>query len=309
MPRLCRGRIDREPLLTVASMTGFARATGALAGWSWVWEIKSVNARGLDLRVRLPAGHDRLEMAAREAVAARLTRGAVMVNLNAVRATNEQALRINRALLDQLIDLHGEMAGRVASDSPRLEALLAVRGVVEPAEAVEEETDAEARHAAMLTDLALGLDQLVAMRAAEGARLAAVLRDRLGEVEGLRGTAATNDSLRPAMVRERMRAQIADLLDAAPMLSEERLTQEVALLTAKGDIREELDRLAAHVAAARDLLAQGGAVGRRLDFLCQELNREANTICSKAADLDLTRIGLALKATIEQFREQVQNVE
>ncbi|MGE4221446.1 MAG: YicC/YloC family endoribonuclease, partial [Alphaproteobacteria bacterium] len=264
---------------------------------------------GLDLRVRLPAGHDRLEMAVREAMAARLTRGAVTVNLNAVRSAAEQALRINRPLLDQLIDLHGEFAGRVSPDRPRLEALLAVRGVVEPAETVEEEAETEARHAAMLADLASGLTELVAMRAAEGVRLAAVLRDRLGEVEDLRAAAAANDSLRPAMVRERMRAQIADLLDATPMLNEERLAQEVALLTAKGDVREELDRLAAHVAAGRDMLAQGGAVGRRLDFLCQELNREANTICSKAADLDLTRIGLALKAAIEQFREQVQNLE
>jgi uncharacterized protein (TIGR00255 family) len=186
--------------------------------------------------------------------------------------------------------------------------LLAVRGVVEPLED-DGEADADAREAAMAKSLEAALDSLAEMRRTEGARLADVLAEHLDEIERLSKAAASCAAAQPDAIRERLKTQLAMLLEASPPLSEERLAQEVALLAGKADVREEIDRLNAHVVAARDLVAGGGAVGRRLDFLCQEFNREANTLCSKAQDVELTRIGLDLKAAIDQLREQVQNVE
>lgn len=296
----------------LASMTGFARAQGQQDGWQWTWEIKSVNARSLDVRMRLPSGNDRLEMAAREAVAKRFKRGSLNFNLTLFRSDAAGALtpmRVNGDFLDELVDTAQRYRGRVASDPPRIEALFAVRGVVEPIE-VQESEDAYARRVeAMLRSLDEALTALATAREEEGARLKTVLLDQLTTLETLCADAATADGARPDKVMERMRTAVDELLEASPALPEDRLVQEVALLVARGDIREELDRLAAHIAAARELLEKGGPCGRRLDFLCQELTREANTMCSKSGDVELTRVGLAMKAAIEQFREQVQNLE
>jgi uncharacterized protein (TIGR00255 family) len=289
-------------------MTGFARAQGEAHGLSWVWEIKSVNGRGLDLRLRLGPGFDALEPELRAALNRRFRRGNFSANL-AVTRTTAPALRVNREALAQLVALINELSGEIEAAPPRLDGLLALRGVVETVEEEDEEI-AEARRAEALRSWGGALDRLAAARAEEGARIAALLRSQLDEMAALAVAAADCAAAQPAAIRERLLAVLANLAGAgAPAMPEERVAQEVALLAARCDIREEIERLRAHVEQAGDLLDEGDAVGRRLDFLCQELNREANTLCSKSADIGLTRTGLALKAVIEQFREQVQNIE
>ncbi|HEV7368516.1 YicC/YloC family endoribonuclease [Arenibaculum sp.] len=289
-------------------MTGFARSDGAAGAHSWTFEIKSVNGRNLDVRSRLPSGFDQIDQQIRTAVAARLKRGSVSVNLSVLRQNAATQYRINRDLLDQLVALSREVAAAGVAPA-RVDGLLAVRGVIETVEEPETDEQRSEVEAAMLTTLDQALDRLADARLAEGARLITVLSNHLAEIERLVRAAAGTAAAQPAALRERLRGQLAALLDAVPALPEDRLAQEAALIVSKGDVREELDRLVAHVAAARDLLARGGAIGRQLDFLCQEFNREANTLCSKSADVELTRIGLALKASIEQLREQVQNIE
>lgn len=298
--------------MTVASMTGFARATGNHGPWQWAWEVKSVNARALDIRFRTPPGHDRVEMAGRDAVSKKFKRGSFNLNLTTQRIDTAQAdkpMRVNRDLLDQLVEQASGYGGRVANEPPRIETLMTVRGVVEPIETLEDEEAVAERMKQVQTSLEQALTALATARREEGARLKDVLSAQLDELSALRADAAAADATRPAKIAERLKAQVAELMADSTGMSEERLHQEIALLVAKGDITEELDRLDAHIASGRDLIEGGGAIGRRLDFLCQEMTREANTLCSKSGDIDLTNVGLAMKAKVEQFREQVQNVE
>ncbi len=296
--------------MTLNSMTGYARTSGQDGDLSWIWEVKSVNGRGLELRTRLPGGFDFLDLPAREQLQKRLKRGNVNLSLNVTRASKSQTLVVNEALLERYIELARSWSDKASLQPASIEGLLALRGVLEAPETQEPNSaDNERQGALLLTSLGQALDALAAMRTAEGQRLTAVLSGQLDEIAALVVQAAGTAALDPAAVKDRLRAQVQALLDAVPALSEERLAQEAALIAAKADVREELDRLRAHISAARDMLASGEAVGRKLDFLCQEFNREANTLCSKAGDVDLTRIGLALKAVIEQFREQVQNIE
>ena len=290
-------------------MTGYARAAGHDEALGWTWEVKSVNGRALDLRFRLPIGMDRLEVPARALVNRYLKRGSLSASLQLSRAEAGAAWRVNRALLDRLLALHEDYAGQVAPGPARLDALLAVRGVVEQVEEAASEEAAEELSAKIMASFETALKSLAAARVAEGGQLAALLAGHLEEIARLTAAAEALVSLTPAAVVARIKDQLATLLAAEPQLSEERLAQEAALIAAKADVREELDRLKAHVVAARALLAAEVPVGRRLDFLCQEFNREANTLCSKAADVALTRVGLELKAAIEQMREQVQNIE
>ncbi len=288
-------------------MTGFARVDGHGDGFSWTFEAKSVNGRSLDLRCRLPSGFDSVEAAARAEVPKRLARGNVNLTLTVNRTQAVSQLRINRELLAQVLELAREIEGAGAAP-PRLDSLLAVRGIIEPVE--EDEAEARERvEAALKGDLTVLIDQLVHNRLGEGNRLAVVLNGHLDEITRLVDSAGACASAQPEALREKLRAQVAAILGSFPALSEDRLAQEAAILIGKADIREELDRLRAHIQAARDMMAEGGAIGRRFDFLCQEFNREANTLCSKSADVELTRIGLSLKAAIEQLREQVQNIE
>lgn len=295
--------------MPIASMTGFARAAGADRGRGWTWEVRSVNARGLDVRLRLPPGADALEGPARAAVAEKLKRGSVTAGLQWAAAGQPQRYRINAEMIGKLLVLAKRFKGKVAAGKPRLEALMAVRGVVEPVEEEESEAEREARLKAMLESLDAAIAGLVKARAAEGKRLEALLAGRLAEIESLTRRAAASAAAQPEAIKVRLKTRVAELLEAQPALPEERLLQEAALAAGRADVREELDRLAAHAAAARELLKRGGAIGRQLDFLAQEFNREANTLCSKSADLELTRIGLDLKTAIEQMREQAQNVE
>jgi uncharacterized protein (TIGR00255 family) len=288
-------------------MTGFARAEGAELGISWVWEMKSVNGKSLDLRLRLAPGFDSLEPQLRALLAQRFRRGNFSATL-AVTRTAPAVVRVNRSALAQLVTLMKELANEIEAAPPRIDGLLALRGVIET---VEEEADTvvEERQRAVLASWVIGLGRLTRARAEEGTRLAAVLQCQLTEMLSLVDAAAECAAAQPAAIRERLQQALANVADLAPGISEERVAQEIALLAARSDIREELERLRAHIAQANDMLQEGGPVGRRLDFLCQELNREANTLCSKSADIELTRIGLSLKAGIEQFREQVQNIE
>ncbi len=289
-------------------MTGFARTQGEAHGISWVWEVKSVNGRALDVRLRLGPGFDGLEPELRASLTQRFRRGNFSANLSITR-TAAPVLRVNREALAQLVALTNELTGEIEAAPPRLDGLLALRGVIETVED-EDEATAEGRHAEILRSWAEALERLAAARASEGARIAMLLRAQLEEMDSLAGSAADCAAGQPAAIRDRLLAVLANLIGAgSPALPEERVAQEVALLAARADVREEIGRLRAHIEQAGELLDDGEAVGRRLDFLCQELNREANTLCSKSADIELTRTGLALKAVIEQFREQVQNIE
>ena len=293
--------------MPLSSMTGFARAEGEADGISWVWELKSVNSRSLDLRLRLPPGFDGLEPQLRALLAPRCRRGNISGTLSVTRLT-PPAIRVNREMLAQILAVLGELAGEIDAAPPRLDGLVALRGVIET---VEDEPDevVEVRRAAVLAGWSQALDRLVAARGEEGARLFAVLSQQRAELAALVEAASGSAAAQPGAIRARLEALLAELGGLAPTMPEERVAQELTMLVTRADVREELDRLRAHLAQSGELLERADAVGRQLDFLCQELNREANTLCSKSASLELTRIGLALKAAIEQFREQVQNLE
>lgn len=292
-------------------MTGFTRVAGQHDTTGWTWEIRSVNGKGLDVRVRLPYGYEALEAIVRDVAGKTLKRGSVSVSLTVNRTSAESAYRVNRELLESLLALSDELKNekRLSNEPPRLDTLLTIRGAVEASEGEDDPEEAEERQKLMATSLREALEALLGVRQAEGARLEVILRDRLSELDGLCNEADGAASLRTEAIRDKLAQQVQDLLDMSPALSEERLAQEVAVLAVKGDIREELDRLKSHIEGARGLLDEGVAVGRKLDFLCQEFNREANTLCSKSGDIELTRIGLAMKAAVDQFREQALNIE
>lgn len=297
---------------TLMSMTGFARESGALAdGTAFVWELRSVNGRGLDLRLRLPPGQDALEPLVREAAGRRLRRGNVSANL-ALRREDRPRLVPDPVALDQALELVQALAARIPGAAPpRAEALLALPGMMR-AEAPETDDAAnEARRAELAAAFARALDGLVAARRTEGEALARVLSALLDEIVALHESAGREAVGQPEAQRARLAEQIAALLGegGTARLPEERLAQEVAILAQRSDVREELDRLGAHIEAARGMLRTGEGVGRKLDFLVQEFMREANTLCSKSASVALTRTGLDLKAAIERLREQAANVE
>ncbi len=294
----------------IASMTGFARAQGELAGTAWVWELRSVNGRGLDVKLRLPAGLEALEFPLRELAAKRLKRGNVAGTLSLKR---EQAAAImpDMAALERIKTLAIELADDIPGAlPPRAELLLALPGVMRSAAAQEEsEEERAALQDAVRAGFVAALDGLAEARAAEGRKLAEIVLANLREIAALHEAAGLEAAKQPELHRARLAAQLAEIIGGTPNLPEERIAQEIALLATKSDVREELDRLSAHIEAARVLLREGAGVGRKLDFLMQEFNREANTLCSKSASVPLTNIGLALKAAIEQLREQVQNIE
>ena len=294
-------------------MTGYARAQGSDERRRWVWEARSVNGRNLEIRCRVPQGFDRLENPARTAIGNRMKRGNVSLTLTVASEQQSKPLRINRALLAELAVLVEEVRKGTGAAAPTADGLLRVRGVIEEEEGAEENEEALAKlDRALSGTLDEVLKALAAARAAEGRALAVVIDRHVGEIEELCKRAADRASAQVGTVRARFESQLAELLERAPPLSEERFAQEVALLVGKADVREELDRLAAHIAQAKTLLADArpdNPVGRKFDFLCQEFNREANTVCSKSADIELTRIGIDLKGAIERMREQVQNVE
>lgn len=295
--------------MTFSSMTGFARADGAADGVRWQWELRSVNSRGLDVRVRLPSGYERLEPAARAQVSQRLERGNCSLSLSIQRDAHAGTLKINEIALEAVIAAANTLVDRAGAAPPSADGLLALRGVVEVEDAEADEEARAAIDAALLDTLGSALNQLVEMRRGEGARLADILSGQVDRIADLVDEAEVAPGRSSDVIARRLSEQVAQIMAASSSLDPARLHQEAALLATKADIREELDRLRAHVAAARELIGKGRAVGRRLDFLSQEFNREANTICSKSNDIALTRIGLEMKAVVDQIREQVQNVE
>jgi uncharacterized protein (TIGR00255 family) len=295
--------------MAIASMTGFAREAGVTGSYQWAWEIKTVNGRGLEARVRTPPGFDAIGEEARTQILKALTRGQGQLTLSLTKAVTAPRVRVNRELLESLVAAVSALPLPETVKPASIDGLLAVRGVVE----FEDEAADEARDAALYESLRAGVLRLIeslrSARLSEGLALSSVLRQHLDAVERLIDEAEGAPARQPDAIRARLETQIAQLLDGRAGLDPDRLHQEAMLIAARSDIREELDRLRAHLESARGLLKDGGAVGRRLDFLAQEFGREANTLCAKAYDVSLSRIGLELKAVIEQFREQVQNVE
>ena len=295
--------------MAISSMTGYSRNAGSLDDLHWQWEVKSVNGKALDLRCRLPAGYEALEPQLRAASARILKRGNLQVSLTVTGATRSEEVRLNPAVLDQVIAAGEALRARIGGDALRADQLLGLRGVLDVATPLEDEADLERRHGAILASFDRALEDLDAARREEGARLAAVLSAQIERVESLVAAARDNPARSVEVIRVRLAEQVARLLETGADLDPDRLHQEAILIATRSDIQEELDRLVSHVEAARKLLAAGDAIGRKFDFLAQEFNREANTLCSKAIDRSLTAIGLDLKTVIDQMREQVQNIE
>ncbi|MDB5443626.1 MAG: hypothetical protein JWP73_2002 [Phenylobacterium sp.] len=294
--------------MTISGMTGFGRSEGALNGWSWAVEARSVNGRNLEVRFRGPPGFDGLERAARDQAQARFQRGQVTVGVQAKRAEGAGAVRLNLEQLERYLAAGAPYIAANKAGPPSLDGLLALKGVIETEDAVEDPDARAGLEAAMAAAIGTAMEALLTARREEGAALTGVLTGFLERIAELVGQAESLAGEQPAAIKERFARRMAELIgEAAP---EERIVQEAAAMAIKADVREELDRLAGHVNAARQLLAgNDGGVGRRFDFLTQEFMREANTLCSKSASAALTSVGLDLKAVIDQFREQVQNVE
>jgi uncharacterized protein (TIGR00255 family) len=295
--------------MALSSMTGFARGQGVAGTYAWNWEIKSVNAKGLDLRFRLPGGWDAIEVPARARAAEKLSRGTVYANLTVTRQGVQPAVKINEPVLAAVLSTLKGLSGKVDAAPPSLDGILSLKGVIEVSDADEREEEHRAAETAIIASFDHALAALTAMRRAEGDVIGRLLSARLNEIAGLAARAETAPGRKPEAIKARLAEQVANLLSASERFDSDRLHQEAILIAAKADIREELDRLAAHVAQAKKLLADGAAVGRKLDFLAQELHRESNTLTAKANDLELTNVGLELKSVVEQFREQVQNLE
>lgn len=289
-------------------MTGYARAAGAVPGASFVCEVKSVNGRGLDIRLRLAPGLDALESDIRQLIGKMISRGSLTLNLTVERDGAGGDLFINRQALATVLAAIDELSGKVPAAPPTLDGILGLKGVLEQRDQPMPPDAEEALSAAILDGVSQALVDLVLARRQEGNQIATILLDRLLEIEALVQRAEAHPARSREVILTKLRLQVAEIA-ADIAMPEDRLAQEALLLATKADIREELDRLTAHIAAARQLIRGGGAVGRRLDFLAQEFNREANTLCSKSNAVELTAIGLDLKAAIDQLREQVQNIE
>ncbi|MBB6308156.1 YicC/YloC family endoribonuclease [Xanthobacter tagetidis] len=293
----------------LASMTAFARAAAAAGAWRLAWEVRSVNGKGLDVRLRLPPGFDMVEAEARALAGRHLARGSLNATLAATREGDSVSVSVNQPALEALLAAAQAAAAKFSVPAPSLDALLTVKGIVEVSEVKESEAEMRALTTAALAAFDEALGALCAMRAREGEALRTVLAGRLDAIEALVAAAEALPERRVEAVKARLAEQVRALVDATPALDPDRLSQEAILIATRADVREELDRLTAHVAQARHLLAEGGPVGRKLDFLAQEFNREANTLCSKSSSVALTQIGLDLKLLVDQFREQIQNVE
>jgi len=295
--------------MALSSMTGFARSHGTSGPYAFEWELKSVNAKGFDLRMRLPPGWDEIEAPARKRAAEVLSRGTVYANLSVKRAGALSTVRVNEEVLAGIVKIAGVLAGRIDAVAPSIDGLLAIKGVIEVVEPESNEEEDKAAKLAVAMAFDEALTALIEMRKREGATLGQVLSQRMNEIENLAKQAEAAPGRKPEAIKARLAEQIAALLESSDRFDADRLNQEALLIAAKADIREELDRIASHISQAREMIGKGGAVGRRLDFLAQEFNREVNTCCSKSNDLELTNTGLAMKNVVEQFREQVQNLE
>jgi uncharacterized protein (TIGR00255 family) len=295
--------------MALSSMTGFARSHGVAGSFLFEWELKSVNAKGFDLRTRLPPGWDAVEPMVRKRATEVLARGAVYANLSVKRATAVPTIRVNQDVLGAVMRAASELAAQLSAPPPTVDGILSIKGVIEVVDPEETEGEHAEAEAAIASGFEAALSSLVDMRRREGTELGRILAQRLEDIGRFAALAESAASRRPEVIKARLTEQVAALLETSERFDADRLHQEAIMIAAKADVREELDRIGSHVAQVRELLAGGGAIGRRLDFLAQEFNREVNTTCSKSNDLELTNIGLELKGVVEQFREQVQNLE
>ena len=296
--------------MAISSMTGFARGDGSAEGLAWVWEARSVNGRGLDVRLRLPPGMDGIEPLVREAISRRFTRGNISVSLTPERLNGASSVRLNEAVLGDVLKAAARVSELTGGTRPDTAALLAMKGVLESGDTGLDDPDSRAiRDKALIASFEITAGKLVEARRSEGARLKSVIVEQIATIEQLSKHVRASPSRTAEAIRQRLKEQIGRILDSSNGFDPERLHQEAVLAASRADVEEELARLDAHVAAARDILEESGSVGRKLDFLAQEFNREANTLCSKANAVDITRLGLTLKSTIDQLREQVQNIE
>jgi len=295
--------------MSLASMTGFARAQGSSGSYSWAWELKSVNAKGLDFRLRLPQGWDSIELPVRAALSRSIARGTITGTLTVDRIGAVSTVKVNEDVLASLIETIGKIAKRMHINPPSLDGILGLKGVIEVVESEENDEDRRRAESAIISGYEKALADLVQMRRNEGTILVKILSERIDQIAKLTAVAAASPARTPEAIQTRLAEQVKALSATGEKFDLDRLHQEAILLATKADICEELDRLVAHVDATRKLLAGGGQIGRKLDFLAQELHRESNTLCAKACDVSLVAIGLDLKAAVEQFREQVQNLE
>jgi uncharacterized protein (TIGR00255 family) len=295
--------------MVLSSMTGFARSHGASGPYAFEWELKSVNAKGFDLRLRLPPGWDELEAFAKKRAGEVLSRGTVYANLSVKRTNAVSMVRINEEVLASIVKVAGSLASKIDAVAPSIDGLLGIKGVIEIVEPESDEAEDKAAKVAAAAAFEHGLANLVEMRRREGVSLGQILNQRMDEIERLARKAEAAPGRKPEAIKARLAEQIATLLETSDRFDPDRLNQEAILMATRADIREELDRIASHIAQAREMIGKGGPVGRRLDFLAQEFNREVNTCCSKSNDLELTNTGLEMKNVVEQFREQIQNLE
>jgi uncharacterized protein (TIGR00255 family) len=294
-------------------MTGFGRSQGraecGAASGKWVWELRSVNSKGLEVRFRLPPGFDAVENDVRRLIGTRIARGNVQASLQFERDQGAAVPTINETALEAVIDAIARIGSRLGSPPPSAEAILQIRGVLETGETLADSDQTELRNRIVCAGLETALEELSRARMTEGKAIAGVIGGHVEAIARLVAMIETDPSRSPTAIRERLQGQIALILDDSSRIDPQRLHQEAAILATKADLREELDRLNTHVTAARQLLAGGGPAGRKLDFLSQEFNRECNTICSKSNAASVTALGLEMKVVIDQFREQVQNLE
>ncbi|OWV95343.1 hypothetical protein ATY81_25965 [Rhizobium sp. R72] len=295
--------------MALQSMTGFARREGTSGRWRWAWELRSVNGKGLDLRLRLPPGLERMENDVRRFAGERFSRGNMQASLSISAGESRVETVLNQEALSAVLALRDQLGGIIDPAPLQLDTLLAIRGIIEFRDGEDGDEAIAARDSDIVEGLIAALADLRQMRELEGAALSRILLDHVSTIEGLTQVIERDPSRSPQEIAGRLAAQVAMLMDGSAKLDRDRLHAEAALLATKADLREEIDRLKAHVVAARDLLAKGGPIGRKLDFLAQEFNRESNTICSKSNAAAVTAAGIELKVVIDQFREQVQNLE
>ena len=295
--------------MTLASMTGFAAKSGNIDSFSWVWELKSVNGKALDVRLRVPQGYDHLEIQSRNAIMQNFKRGNIQAGLSITNGKAKEKLTINAEVMDQYLKLAQDLHKRIGGEAPRADNLLAMRGVLEVVPVLMSEEEQVLRDEAILGSLTEAVQALDAARLEEGARLNETLTAQVNRIAELTKAAKDNPERSAEAIKARLKDQVTKLLETSNSFDPDRLHQEAVMIATRADIQEEIDRLNAHVAAARELLISKEPVGRKLDFLAQEFNREANTLCSKAGDKSMSAIGLELKTVIDQLREQVQNIE
>ena len=295
--------------MTLQSMTGFARTQGQLEEISWVWELRSVNGKGLDLRLRIPNGYEALEVKSRNLLKNFFTRGNLQISLSVNQSSASNIPYINQDAVSALLDAAKELQQKVGGELPSAAELMIMRGVVELSEKQMDDAQKEKLHAAIFKSLEEAANSLINMRQSEGRAIAKFLEGQVEKIAQLHSNIEANDARSPEAIKQQLKMQVDKLIENNAEFDEQRIYQEVAILAAKADLQEELDRLVVHVKAAQDLLQSDGPIGRRLDFLAQEFNRECNTICSKSNSAEVTSIGLDMKLIIDQFREQLQNME